>query len=294
MRDNVKKILLYGAWAVLCAVVFLYVLFPGGKAKAFVEARFARQTQGLTLTMGGLSLVWPLSLRLDEPRIHAADGNRIFALDTMKVSANPFSLWAGRPDMRLSGLAYGGRVRAALSSGGEEKDGPVTVTVNLEGLDASSIQSLPGLAGREVKGRLTGRLEVKGPLSRLLSGQGKGGFSLVGGSVSLGDLFPDNMTLEVEKLDVEMALASGVIQVTRMELAGDLASANATGTIQPAMPLSGSRIDVKGMIRPSQALFQKLGSDNPLAAAIRGNRQSASQIRFRITGTLGDHRLELL
>ncbi|MFH2099083.1 MAG: type II secretion system protein GspN [Pseudomonadota bacterium] len=294
MRENARKILLYAVWAALCLVVSLYVLFPGQKARSFVEARFARSAQGLTLNMAQASLVWPLSLRLEEPRFYSADGSRIFALDFLEISASPFDLWAGRPDMTLSGKAYGGRIRAVLASQGEEGAGPVSVTVNLENLDASGIQILKRVTEREITGTLTGRLEIKGPLSRLLSGQGKGDFSLTDGGFSLEGMFADNTGMDVERLDVEMVLEGGAIQLSRIELAGNLASANATGTINPAVPLAHSKLDIRGMIRPSQALFQKLGSDSPLALAIRGNRQSSAQIRFRVTGTLGDRRLELL
>ncbi|MBW1989950.1 MAG: type II secretion system protein GspN [Deltaproteobacteria bacterium] len=294
MDQKPKKFALYAAFALACAVVFLVALFPRDAAREFVETRFAQIAPGLSLSVGEAGLAWPPGLALESPSIYTSSGDRLFSMDSLEVSVSPFSLFSSTPPVKVSAAAYGGRVEAAVARkpGGPDGYNQLDILVT-RAMDASRMDAVARLSGREITGSVTGRLTLTGPLADPLSGRGSGNLTLKNGSVAVDNPMLALKALNVETLSVDLELAGRTVKITRAELSGLHAQATAQGLLYPRSPLAGSRVDIQGTVAPTQELFKELGADSPLGMAL-GGRSSSPRIRFRISGTLADPRLELL
>ena len=286
-----KKILFYGAFLVFCLVAFAYLLFPGEKAADYLEALFASRGPDYRLFIERVSPNPPFGFSLKNAEI-ISNGQILFAAKSVAVKPGLFSLLANRPKGRIKSQAWGGQISARIETVGSLQEGSFKTLFVADGLDLEKITLLDRLTDRAATGRLDARLFFAGQPGQWTGGQGEGELTLTNGRIQFFAEVLGLDALTVDQLLAKFSLDAGVLEITRGEMTSREASGVLTGKIQLEPNFPQSRLNLSGSIRPTPALFSRIGPNSPVAIFLRSRMQNG-EIRVNITGTVDNSRIVL-
>ncbi|MDI6795509.1 MAG: type II secretion system protein GspN, partial [Desulfatibacillaceae bacterium] len=290
-RIMAKKILFYGAFLIFCLVAFAYLLFPGEKAADYLEAFFASRGPDYRLFVERVTPNPPFGFSLKNTEI-ISGGQILFAAKSVAVRPGLFSMLANRPKGRITSQAYGGHITAKIETLGSIQEGSFKTLVVADGLDLEKITFLERLTDRAATGRLDARIDFAGEPRQWTNGQGEGEITLVNGRIQFFAEVLGLDALTVDQLLAKFSLESGVLEISRGEMTSREASGVLTGKIHLAPVFAQSRLNLSGSIRPTPALFSRIGPNSPVAAFLRSRMQNG-EIRVNITGTVDNSRIVL-
>jgi type II secretion system protein N len=286
-----KKLLSYGAFLFFCLVAFAYLLFPGEKAAGYLEALVAARGPDYRLSVEKVSPRPPFGFSLKNPEIFSG-GEIVFSSKSVAVRPGFFSMLAKRPKSRISTQAYGGQIKARIEVLGHEQEGSVKTLVVAEGLDLEKVPFLTRLTDRAATGSLNARIDFAGEPKQWTTGRGEGELTLTNGRIQFFAEVLGLDALTVDQLLAKLSLQDSVLEITRGEMTSREASGVLTGKVHLAPVFSQSRLNLSGTIRPTPALFSRIGPNSPVAAFLRGRMQNG-EIKVNITGTVDNSRIVL-
>ena len=278
----------YLLYALILAVLFLYIRFPSESIASYLKSALARANPALTLSIGSVGPAFPLDLEFLDAEIFlkgTTDRPIIRAKDLSVRPELPAFLLGERAYLFRS-HAYKGFIEGNVRLGENEADGPLTIFVYLKGLEIGEDAGLSSLLGRRVSGTVEeGRVRYRGKHHRPVDGTGDATFILSHGMVELFRPILGIASLRFDRVYLKMALKDRTVTLSKGEVDGSALKLRVSGNVFLRSNIMSSRLHLKGTLEPGNGLLENLkGGRNPTKLIKQGLKNLRRS--FIIRGTL--------
>jgi len=274
----------YALYAIVVAVVLLYVRFPSESFQSYLVQVAGRMDPQVIFSTRSLDPSFPPGLWLQEPvfSLKERPGTAFFEAQELSVNPGMGSLILGNTTWFFDARAYGGIINGHILSGeGGEMEG---FSVSLEKVRIHEYAFLPQFGLGDFGGTLKGNITYKGPPDRIVSGDGAGDIHISEGKIDLLNPFLGLETLPFGKLNVRFTLKKGTVSLTSVSLDGKGFQGSLSGTIRLNRIMDRSRLNLKGTIEPIEAFLETLKGGPALLGLFRGGHNGLRR-SFIIQGT---------
>lgn len=286
---SVKAIFGYLAFALLAAVLFLYLLFPEAAVKSYLEARLAAIDPRLGMDVENIRPVLPPGLKMTAVEIKQ-DGVRLAHLDSVRVRPELMTLLESEKHARFEGALGDGTISGRITAAGNNPTAVSRMTADLTGIRIEDIDAVKRLERFTLTGLVNGHMtrgdarDPAGPISGMLTTSGL--------RIGLAEPFLGIADIAVTKCDTEFSIAGQTLRIKSMTFDGPMVEGRIGGTVDIRYPIAQSRLNLTGNAKPKPDLFARLQETvpqemlNPRTVGTRG-------ITFRIRGTVDSPELSM-
>jgi type II secretion system protein N len=276
----------YVLYAFVVTAGLLYLRFPSGLIKDYLETRGERSNSPFSVSIGQVSPSLPFGLKLQKARLaQRANPNKIiFRADRVSVKPTIGTLLVGNLNLCFEALAYDGVLKGCANFIEKRLQAPFSTSIVLKDIHLDKYD-LRGLIGRHVEGRLDGTVAYNGKNDLLIEGSGEADLRLSDGRLELLQPILSLETIDFNQVSVKMALQNRKINLTQVALEGSNMRGTLSGIISLQKDIGESRLDLKGTIEPFSDFFKSLpGARNMVKLFQR--RLKRGTLSFIIRGTL--------
>ena len=285
IRKN-QKWLGYVLYAVIIVAGLLYLRFPSGLIKDYLETRGERSHFPFSVSIGQVSPSLPFGLKLHETRVsQRANPNKIvFRADRVSIQPTIGSLLVGKLNLCFEGLAYDGVLKGCAHFTEESLQAPFATSIVIKDIRMGKYD-LPSLIGRHVKGSLDGTITYNGKNNLFIEGSGEADLRLSDGSVELLQPILTLESIDFSQVSIKMALQNRKINLTQVALEGPNMRGTLSGIISLQKEIGKSRLDLRGTIEPFSDFFKSLPGTRDTVKLFQ-RRLKRGTLSFIIRGTL--------
>lgn len=283
MKTGLKYVS-YALYAILVAVVLLYVRFPSESFQSYLVQVAGRMDPPVIFSTRSLDPSFPPGLRLQEPVFSLRERPETAFFEAQELSVKPGigSLILGNTTWFFDARAYGGFINGHILSGeAGEIDG---FSLSLEKVRIHEYAFLPQFGMGDFGGTLKGNITYQGPPDRIVLGDGAGDIHISEGKIDLLNPFLGLETIPFGKLNVRFTLKKGMVNLTSVSLDGKGFQGSLSGTIRLNRIMDRSRLNLRGTIEPIEAFLGTLKGGPALLSLFRGG-QNGLRRSFIIQGT---------
>lgn len=280
MLKKSKKRLAWICYITVLAAVFLYLLFPAGAVKKYLEHQVWKASDNaVSLEIASVRPGFPPCLVIDEAILIY---RQMDALETGRTILSPayrklpgifdtldFTIGLGE------GRALGWVAMEDARGSGADK----SFHLRLENADLESIVLIRNMSGHTVSGSLDGTIEFDGAFP----GQaGSGTIELAASqcTVALQEAVFGIKQLTFQLIETNLEIEDQQVNIRQIELKGNQFSGDGTGRILIRRPFENSRIQISATVRPHPALARAM--EGLLPEQFTGG----GDISLRIAGSL--------
>jgi type II secretion system protein N len=203
-------------------------------------------------------------------------------LDTLRVRPDYSGFLRGYLPVRFLGTAPAGSVRGRIgwSPWNGLQDG--YVRVRTEGFDLERFPALGALLDRDLRGRLSADLDLRGNLERPAGTTGKGELQIENGALGAELGLPGLEEIPFEALRMSFTVETGTLKIARAEMTGPAFSGGFGGEVELRDALSRSRLRLRGELTPGPMVLENAFLSRFLRKVLEGEQS----VRVRVRGTL--------
>jgi type II secretion system protein N len=170
-----------------------------------------------------------------------------FEADTVTAHPELLPLLTGRLALRIQAASMGGRIDGDIAFRDRfSASGPLLADLNFGSINAADCPWIAEMLGRAVRGRVDGRLHFEGLPGQWAAGSGHMELALVNGLISLQAPVFGLQEMTFTRMEGNMDLGNGTIQVNRLQVAGDHLQGEFRGSIRLEGDFSRSQIALRG------------------------------------------------
>jgi len=285
IRKN-QKWLGYVLYAVIIVAGLLYLRFPSGLIKDYLETRGERSHFPFSVSIGQVSPSLPFGLKLHETRVsqRASPNKIVFRADRVSIQPTIGSLLVGKLNLCFEGLAYDGVLKGCAHFTEESLQAPFATSIVIKDIRMGKYD-LPSLIGRHVKGSLDGTITYNGKNNLFIEGSGEADLRLSDGSVELLQPILTLESIDFSQVSIKMALQNRKINLTQVALEGPNMRGTLSGIISLQKEIGKSRLDLRGTIEPFSDFFKSLPGTRDTVKLFQ-RRLKRGTLSFIIRGTL--------
>jgi len=283
MKTGLKYVS-YVLYAILVAVVLLYVRFPSESFQSYLVQMAGRMDPPVIFSSRSLDPSFPPGLRLQAPVFSLKERPETAFFEALELSVSPGmgSLILGNTTWFFDARAYGGFINGHIQPG---EDGKIdSFSLSVKKVRIHEYAFLPHFGVGNFGGTLNGNITYKGPPDRIVLGDGAGDIHISEGKIDLLNPFLGLETIPFGKLDVRFTLKRGTINLTSVSLDGKGFQGSLSGTIRLNRIMDRSRLNLRGTIEPIEAFLETLKGGPALLSLFRGGKNGLSR-SFVIQGT---------
>jgi len=274
--------MLYVGFIVYGLALFSVLTFYRLPADKILSGTVESMTDGRVLVSSGKlsSTLWR-GHHLEDLTGTIQSGNSVVVarMDYLTLSPNFLGLFQGYLPVNLKGKMAKGTFQ--MSAGISMVRGLDNGYASLEvvGIHLGDVEALSMLAQRQIKGKLTGRADLHGPLKELRKLKGRASILIEDGTVEARmDAFGFR-AIPFLKLSLPLFVQDGVASLKEGRLTGPLFSGELEGRIRLLQDLELSPLQIRAAIRPGPSLAGEKGGNLPLS----GDKP----LVIRLEGTIG-------
>jgi len=285
----------YIFYCLMVTAGFLYLRFPSDLIKDYAISAVNNSNMPVALSINRVA-PWPtLGLKVEDAEVSFKDApaHTLFKADSLIVRPEIWSFIKGSEKYCFTCRAYGGHARGCVQFRREDMTHPFHAEMELKEVRIGAYEYLEKLAGRRIRGRLTGNLYYSGKTDNLVSGDGGANFRLVDGAIEL--LLPllKLDSIAFNEIVIDAVLKKRRIAIDRCELTGPQLKGNLSGDINVMGQVETSSLDLRGELEPFAALFT--GAEGSSGAMnILKNRLKRGTLSFVIRGTLREPKIRFI
>ncbi len=203
-------------------------------------------------------------------------------LDALRVHPDYTGLFRGYIPVRFQGATPGGTVRGRIgwSPGKGFNDG--YVQVHTQEFVLERFPSVGALLDRDITGRLSAEVNIRGDLEGLVKAEGSGTLRIDNGALEADLGLPGLQNIPFESLDMTFTLDQGNLVLSRAEMTGPAFSGGFQGDIALREPLQRSRLRLQGELTPGHMVLENAFLSRFLQKVLKGEQS----VRVRVRGTL--------
>jgi type II secretion system protein N len=139
--------------------------------------------------------------------------------------------------------------------------GPILTDLNFGSINAAECPWIAELLGRAVRGRVDGRLRFEGLPGQWTAGSGHMELALVNGLISLQAPVFGLQEMTFTRMEGNMDLGNGTLQVNRLQVAGDHLQGEFRGSLRLEGDFSRSQIALRGDVNLPSAGQERFAVD---------------------------------
>jgi type II secretion system protein N len=287
---SAKTLFAYLAYALLAAVVFLYLLFPDQAVKAYMDGRLAAIDPGLSMQADSIRPAIPPGLKMtgvdlirDRFRLARFDHARMYPQFTSLLKAEKaFRFQARLADGDITG-------RAVVID-----NGPTTLMraeAELSSIRLEQLTAVGSLKRFTLGGLLDGRLTHEGD-GRAPAGTTNGDLSVSQLRITLKTPILGIADLLMDQTDAAFSFDGRSLRLKALTFDGPMLEGKINGSIALRRPLGSSRLNLSGNARPRPELIARL--QQTAAAGVADSQIAGSRgMTFRVRGTIDKPELSM-
>ncbi len=278
-----KKIFLYGFYAIVALVLFLYFRFPSELMKQILLVQVQNAQPLARLDTDRVSPTIPPGIKL-EPLSVAYANMPILRMDDLKITPHLFSLFGHTKRFGFKGTLGTGELTGQMDTVMESNGGQAQIIVNLSRVPLEFLDILSQYQGIRPEGEMDAKINYD-------SNKG-GGTSDISLEISNARITLDPPFMGLEAMDfslikAQLTASPRMMQIRSCEASGDQLESKLTGSIVFRQPLEESRISLSLTVKPQPAFMADHRNDMIGGLLTSGNTQKRGLI-FRISGTLNN------
>jgi type II secretion system protein N len=276
----------YVLYAVIITAGLLYLRFPSGLIKNYLETRGERSNSPFSVSIGQVSPSLPFGLKLQEARVaQRANPNKIiFQADRFFIKPTIGTLLVGNLNLCFEGLAYDGVLEGCANFIEKSLQAPFSTSIVLKDIRLGKYD-LRSLIGRNVEGTLDGTVAYNGKNDLFIEGSGEADLRLSDGRLELLQPILSLDSIDFNQVSVKMALQNRKINLTQVALEGPNMRGTLSGNISLQKDIGKSRLDLRGTIEPFADFFKSLPGTRDTVKLFQ-RRLKRGTLSFIIRGTL--------
>jgi type II secretion system protein N len=289
-RVMTKRAVGYFLWGLVFAGILIVWKFPYQSLQERLVATASTQL-GVQFEITDMSPAFPFGLKLTKCAVRTLEpeSKPFFEANQVRLRFKVLQLLRGSLAFTLRSQAYGGTLS------GDVRLTPFYDVRNYQlRVRGQEIQlkghSVSPLFGRQVSGKISGDINLKGPLGDLIRASGGGEFQLEEGSCPIDSAYLRIRTLEGLEVYATMALSDGSLEITDCEFKGQGFQGTVSGKVMLQPRLSGSILNLAGEGQLDSDMIN-LPADKRRAAAAFLNR--GKPLPFKVRGTIEVPQLSL-
>jgi type II secretion system protein N len=295
MTEKNRLWMAYTLYTILLTLGLLYILFPSGDVKAYLEAKAEDSSIPVHISIGDVSpsLAFGLNLRATELSHQAAPDKVLLRADRLFVRPGLWSYLHGKIKVCFDGHLYEGSLEGCVQFNEDNPDAPFSTSVTLKDVLLGKFDNLADLIGRHVEGSLGGSFAYNGQIESLMEGEGEADLRLSNGQIELQRPVLDLNAVDFDEVWVKLTLKKRRVDLTHMELKGANIYGTLTGTINMRREFMDSGLNLKGTVDPSPSFLE--GSEGAsVTIKLLGQSLGDGPLSFRVRGTLKNPRFDLI
>ena len=276
----------YVLYAIIVTAGLLFLRFPSGLIKDYLETRGESPNSPFSVFIGQVSPSLPFGLKLDKARVaQRANPNKIiFRADRIFIKPTLATLLGGNLNLCFESLAYDGVLEGCANFIDKSLQAPFSTSMVLKHIRLDKYD-LGGLIGRHVEGRLDGTVAYNGKDDLLIDGNGEADLRLSDGRLELLHPILSLGAIDFSQVSVKMALQDRKINLTQVALEGPNMRGTLSGTISLQKDIGKSQLDLRGTIEPFSDFFKSLPGARDTVKLFQ-RRLKRGTLTFIIRGTL--------
>ncbi len=238
----------YAAFSVTVLVLLAWLRMPSDAVRSLVLSAVSANQARVQMRLDSAELTFPFGIMLSGLTVQTVDDSAL-RVEAETVTAHPvwLSLLTGRLALRIEAMSMGGRIDGNIAFRDRfAAGGPLQADLTFGNIDAADCPWLAVILGRQVRGRVDGRLRFDGIPGQWTAGSGHLDLVLVNGMISFqAPLFGlEEMTFT--RLEGNIDLGNGILKVNRFHVAGETLQGAFRGNVRLDGDLSSSRIALRG------------------------------------------------
>ena len=289
-RVVTKRAVGYFLWGLVFAGILIVWKFPYQRLQERLVATASAQL-GVQFEITDMSPALPFGLKLAKCAVRTMepDSEPFFEANQVRLRFKILQLLRGSLAFTLRSQANGGTLSGdvRLTPFYDARNYQLRMRgqkIQLEG------HSVATLFGRQVTGKISGDINLKGPLGDLVNASGGGEFQLEEGSCPIDSAYLTIRTLEGLEVYATMELSGGSLEITECEFKGQGFQGTVSGKIMLQPQLSGSILNLAGEGQLDSDMVN-LPADKRRVAAAFLNR--GKPLPFKVRGTVAQPELRL-
>ena len=292
MFKKVLRIFLYLSFALLFSLLILIWKFPYAALEARIQHEVHKRSS-YQMTKPELSFALPFALQAQKVSILDAQKNKpaLFELSDVNLTPDLTALIKGSLGINLKSSLYQGELTGKIQTRSLALPAETSLQLFWEHLDLNGYpQEILTSPIFDLQGKLSGEISYKGKLGSLAQTSGQGHISCQGLSIRV--KIP---LLQIK--DIQDLLLNGKFSFQKQKLifeegqfSNEWLEGNVSGDIHLKNNLPQSSLNLQGKIKVDPKLIDMSTTTAQLARLIRKQKF----IPFRISGTLGDAKLNML
>jgi type II secretion system protein N len=289
-RVVTKRALGYFLWGLVFAVILIVWKFPYESLQERLVATASAQL-GVKFEITDMSPAFPFGLKLAKCAVRTMEpeSKPFFEADQVRLRFKVLQLLRGNLAFTLRSQAYGGTLSGdvRLTPFYDVRNYQLRVRGQKIQLEGHSVSTL---LGRQVSGKISGDINLKGPIGDLVNASGGGEFQLEEGSCPIDSAYLRIRTLEGLQVSATMELSGGSLEIIECEFKGQGFQGTVSGKVMLQPQLSGSTLNLAGEGQLDGDMVN-LPADKQRVAAAFLNR--GKPLPFKVRGTIEEPQLSL-
>jgi type II secretion system protein N len=290
-RVVTKRALGYFLWGLVLAGILIVWKFPYQSLQERLVAIAGAQL-GVKFEITDMSPTLPFGLKLAKcaVRIIEPESKPFFEANQVRLRFKALPLLRGRLAFTLRSQAYGGTLSGDVHLSPFYDVRNYQLRVQGQEIQLEGQSSLSTLLGRQVSGKISGDINLKGPLGDLVNASGGGEFQLEEGSCPIDSAYLRTRTLEGLEVSATIELSGGSLEIAECEFKGQGFQGTVSGTVLLQPRLSGSTLNLAGEGQLDGDMLN-LPADKRQVAAAFLNR--GKPLPFKVRGTVAEPEFRL-
>jgi type II secretion system protein N len=289
-RFVTKRAVGYFLWGLVFAGILIIWKFPYHRLQERLVATASAQL-GVKFEITDMSPAFPFGLKLAKCAVRTMEpeSKPFFEANQVRLRFKVLQLLRGTLAFNLRSQAYGGTLSGdvRLTPFYDARNYQLRVRgqeIQLEGYSVSP------LFGRQVSGKISGDINLKGPLGDLMNASGGGEFQLEEGSCPIDSAYLRIRTLEGLEVYATVELSDGSLKITDCEFKGQGFQGTVSGKVMLQPRLSGSILNLAGEGNLDSDMINLPTDKRRLAAAFLNQ---GKPLPFKVHGTVAQPELRL-
>jgi type II secretion system protein N len=290
-RVLTKRALVYFLWGLVFAGILIVWKFPYQRLQERLVAIASAQL-GVKFEITDMSPTLPFGMKLAKCAVRTMEPESkvFFEANRMRLRFKVLPLLRGSLAFTLRSQAYGGTLSGDVRLTPFYDVRKYQLSVRGQKIQLKDQSPISTLLGRPISGKISGDINLTGPLDDLVNASGGGEFQLEEGSCPIDSAYLTTRTLEGLEVSATIELSGGSLKITECEFKGQGFQGTVSGKVILQPRLAESTLNLAGEGQLDGDMLN-LPADKRRVAAAFLNR--GKPLPFKVRGTVAEPEFRL-
>jgi type II secretion system protein N len=290
-RVLTKRALVYFLWGLVFAGILIVWKFPYQRLQERLVAIASAQL-GVKFEITDMSPTLPFGLKLAKCAVRTMEpeSKAFFEANRVRLRFKVLPLLRGSLAFTLRSQAYGGTLSGDVRLTPFYDVRKYQLSVRGQKIQLKDQSPISTLLGRPISGKISGDINLTGPLDDLVNASGGGEFQLEEGSCPIDSAYLTTRTLEGLEVSATIELSGGSLKITECEFKGQGFQGTVSGKVILQPRLAESTLNLAGEGQLDGDMLN-LPADKRRVAAAFLNR--GKPLPFKVRGTVAEPEFRL-